>query len=158
MANLSAIQKELLATDDAKRIVINCRTNHLDAGNYRSSVYEIVSEVFPEWEHDPRILFLAIEIWSERTFIVVDINRNDYNYDTAHKCKNILPVYVLRKHGKPRRWVLIRWPQQDESLMRQIADLHNVNGFDVATPFLENHNLPIFHSNPREFPMPKDPQ
>ncbi|KAJ1713570.1 hypothetical protein NYO67_4289 [Aspergillus flavus] len=105
--------------------------------------------------NDSRILFLAIEVWSERTFLVIEINRRDYDFNTAHKCKTIVPVYVLRQHGESRRWTLVRWPQLDETLMAQIADPHIVNGFDVATPFLENHNSRIFHANPREFHVSK---
>ncbi|KAB8268346.1 hypothetical protein BDV30DRAFT_15358 [Aspergillus minisclerotigenes] len=62
---------------------------------------------------------------------------------------------MLRQHGKSHRCTLVRWPQLDETLMVQIADLHNVDGFYVATAFPENHNSHIFHANPREFHVSK---
>ncbi|CRL30799.1 unnamed protein product [Penicillium camemberti] len=150
MASLSDIRKEILEIDIPKRIVIRLKTGSLDSQDYRASANRVVSEVFPDWESDSRILFLVIDVWSERTFIVIDINHHDYDFWTAHKAKTVLPVFVLRQHGKRRDWVLIRWPQGDEPLGAQLADLHNVNGFD-ATPFLENHNSRIVHANPREF-------
>lgn len=152
MTDLSRAREELFATNDAKRVVIKCKTKQLNSENYRASVNELVSEIFPEWEIDSRILFLAIDIWSERSFIVIDLNHHDYNYDTAHHCQKVLPVYVLQQQGRSRRWALTRWPQEDKSLMMQLADLHNVNGYDVAIPFLEDHTRPLFHANPREFP------
>lgn len=152
MANLSDIRKEILENDIAKRIVIKVKTKSLDSQDYRASANRVVSEVFPDWENDPRVLFLAIDVWSERTFIVIDINHHDYDFGTAHKAKTVFPVFVLRQHGRRQDWVLIRCPQEDEPLGAQLADLHNVNGFD-ATPFLENHNSRIVHANPREFPV-----
>ncbi|KAJ5115417.1 hypothetical protein NUU61_001176 [Penicillium alfredii] len=153
MTNLSDIRKEIFGDNDSKRIVIKVNTKLLDPQDYRASANSVASEIFPKWENDSRILFLAIDVWSERTFIVIDVNRHDYDFRTAHKTKTILPVYVLRQRGKNRGWVLIRWPQEDEPLAEKLADLHNVNGFDIPTPFLENHNSRIVHANPREFPV-----
>ena len=152
MASLSDIRKQIFGNDDAKRIIIRLNTRILDPQDYRASANNLASEIFPEWECDSRILFLAIDVWGERTFLVIDVNRHDYDFHTAHKSKVILPVYVLRQRGKNRGWALIRWPQEDESLATKIAYLHNANGFDTPTPFLENHNSRIVHANPREFP------
>ncbi|KAL3482109.1 hypothetical protein BJX99DRAFT_217385 [Aspergillus californicus] len=79
----------------------------------------------------------------------IDINRDDYNYETAHKDKTVLPVYVLRKHRG--NWVLLRWPREDERLAAELAELHRVTGYGAATPFLENHNSRVIYANPREF-------
>ncbi|KAH8435263.1 uncharacterized protein LDX57_012894 [Aspergillus melleus] len=153
MPNLSDIRKEILGNNIAKRIVVRLNTKALDPQNYRASAYIVASEIFPEWENDYRILFLAIDVWSERTFLVIDVNHHDYDFHTAHKTNAVLPVYVLRPHGKGRDWALIRWPQEDEPLAAKLADLHNVNGFDIPTPFLENHTSRLVHANPREFPV-----
>jgi hypothetical protein len=123
MANLSNIRKEILENNIAKRIVIKVKTESLDSQDYRASANKVVSEVFPDWESDPRLLFLVMDMWSERTFIVIDINHHDYDFATAHKAKTVFPVYVLRQHGKRRDWVLIRWPQEDEPLSAKLADL-----------------------------------
>ncbi|CRL29630.1 unnamed protein product [Penicillium camemberti] len=105
--SISDIRKEILGNDIAKRIVIK--------------------------EDDPRALSVAIDLWDDRTFIVVDINHLDYDFNTAHKIKKVFPVYVLR-HGKNRGWALIRWPREDESLGAKVMYLHNANGWDVQTP------------------------
>lgn len=153
MANLADIRKAIFGDDNAKRIVIKVNTKTLDPQDYRASANSVASEIFPEWESDSRILFLAIDVLSERSFIVIDVNRHDYEFRTAHKTKAILPVYVLRQRGKNRGWALIRLPQEDEPLTGKLAYLQNANGFDNPTPFLENHNSRIVHANPREFPV-----
>lgn len=131
--SISDIRKEILGNDIAKRIVIKVRTETLDTQNYRASANGVVSEVFPGQEDDPRALSVAIDLWDDRTFIVVDINHLDYDFNTAHKIKKVFPVYVLR-HGKNRGWALIRWPREDESLGAKVMYLHNANGWDVQTP------------------------
>jgi hypothetical protein len=153
MADLSEIREEIFKDNTAKRIVIKLNTDSLDAQDYRGSAYRVVSEAFPNWESDRRIRFIAIDVWSERTFIVIDINHYDYDFSTAHKAQTIFPVYVLRQYRKRRGWALIRWPPEDEPLSTKVADLHNVNGFDVPTPFLENHTSRIVHANPRDLPL-----
>lgn len=150
MPNLSDIRSVIFGDDDARRIIIKVNTKTLDHQDYRASADRVISEIFPEWESDPRILYLVIDVWSERTFIVIDVNHRDYDFHTAHESKTILPVYMIRQHGRNRGWALIRWPQEDERLATSLADLHNANGF-VPTPFLENHNTRIVHANPREF-------
>ncbi|KAA8642592.1 hypothetical protein EYZ11_006948 [Aspergillus tanneri] len=151
MANIADIREKIFENKDAQRIVIKLHTEKLDSQDYRASAYKIVNEIFPNWERDNRILFLAIEIWGDRTYMAIDVNNYDYKFETAHKTKTILPVYVLRQHRK-RGWAIIRWPQEDKPLATKLADLHNVNGF-AATPFLENYNTRIVHDQPREFPV-----
>lgn len=146
MANVSDIRKEIFKNSEAQRIVIKVHTQNLDSQEIRKSAYSFVDGIFPDWEHDNRILFLAIEVWGDRTFMAIDINNFDYNFDTAHKSTTVLPVFVLSK--KRENWNLIRWPKEDKSLAEKLAYLHNANGFD-RTPFLENHNSRVVHANPR---------
>ncbi|KAJ5558770.1 hypothetical protein N7535_009351 [Penicillium sp. DV-2018c] len=151
MAN-SDIREDLFKDDTAKRIVIKVKTKTLNPQSYLDSAKNIVSEIFPDWENDPRILFLAIDVWSERTFIVIDLNNRDYNFRTAHNNMTVFPVYVLRQHGRRQNWALIRWNQLDQRMSLQLADLHRVNGYDATLPFLEDHNTRIVHENPRDLP------
>ncbi|KAJ5365685.1 hypothetical protein N7517_008571 [Penicillium concentricum] len=148
IGSISDVRKVILENDVAKRIVIKVRTKSLDTENYRDSAKGVVSEVFPGWENDPRVLPVAFDVWDERTFIVVDINHLDYDFNTAHKIKKVFPVYVLR-HEKKRGWALIRWPQEDQPLGAKVMDLHNLNGWDIKTPFIEDHNTRIVYVNPR---------
>ncbi|KAB8259363.1 hypothetical protein BDV32DRAFT_159301 [Aspergillus pseudonomiae] len=149
MAN-SDIREDLFKDDTAKRIVIKVKTKTLNPSSYLTSAKNIVNEIFPRWESDHRILFLVIDVWSERTFMVIDINNRNYDFRTAHNNTMMFPVYVLRQHGRRQTWVLIRWHQLDERMSLQLADLHRVNGYEATLPFLEDHNSRIVHANPRD--------
>ncbi|KAJ5890801.1 uncharacterized protein N7473_007029 [Penicillium subrubescens] len=149
MTTLSNIRNDIFNDILQKRINIKVKTKTLNPEDYRTSTYYIVNEVFPDWTNDPRILFLAIDIWSERTFIVIDINNYAYDFLSAHEIKTVLPVCVLQKHKRRQDWVLARWPAEDEPLSEKLADLHNVTGFDAILPFLEDHTSRIVHENPR---------
>jgi hypothetical protein len=149
MATASNIRKDIFNDNITKRIIIKVKTKTLTPEDYRTSAYSIVSEIFPDWTNDPRILFLAIDIWSERTFIVIDINNHAYDFRTAHETRTVLPVYMLQKHKRMQDWVLVRWPAEDEPLSEKLADLHNVTGFDATLPFLEDHTSRIVHESPR---------
>ncbi|CAG7956065.1 unnamed protein product [Penicillium salamii] len=148
MANLPEIRREILENDTAKRIVLKLKTERLDSQDYRTSAKRVVSEIFPDLETDTRIRIIVIDVWTERTFIVIDINRHDYDFETADEDKTILPVSVLRQHGRRKNWVLVRWPREDENLATQVANLHRLNGFE-PTPFLQDHNTRICYANPR---------
>lgn len=150
IASLAEIRDEILGNDIAKRIVIKVKTKTLDAEDYRVSATNLVNEVFPDWESDSRILFVAINVSPKRTFIVVEINHLDYDFDTAHKTKKVFPAYVLRQ-ANARSWALVRWPPEDTRLGGRIAYLHYANGFDVAPPFFEDHHTRVVYANPREF-------
>ncbi|KAM0098780.1 hypothetical protein ACP6JE_006643 [Aspergillus fumigatus] len=152
MPSLSDIRAEIFTNDEAKRIVIVLSAEIRDAEGYRALAYETVEEIFPDWERDCRIRFLAIEVWADRIFIDVDINHHDYDFGTAHRAK-VLPVYLLRPARKMPGWTFVRWRREDESVAKKLAYLHNAHGYNAAVPLLENHNSRIVHDNPREFPL-----
>lgn len=81
--------------------------------------------------------------------MVIDINNFDYNFDTAHETKTILPVYVVWQH-KRRGWFIVRWPQEDGPLATKVAELHMLNGFNATTPSLADYNnTRVVYDNPR---------
>ncbi|KAJ5794988.1 hypothetical protein N7457_001587 [Penicillium paradoxum] len=151
MPDISEIRTQILESNTPKRIVIRMNTKALNPQDYRASADKVVNQVFPGWEDDPRILYLVIDVSTERTFIVIDVNHHDYNYHKAHRDKEIVPVHVLRQHGKRREWFLVRWPREDEYLCTQLAHLHNTNGYE-PTPFLEDHTSPTSWANTRCLP------
>lgn len=153
MATLSDIRDDIFKNNETKRIIVRVRAESLDSQGYHALAYKVINEVFPGWESDTRVLFLAIEIWRNRMFLAVDIHNHDYDFNTAHRTKTVLPVYILRQHRGDKQWALIRWRREDVSLAEKLAYLHNANGFDGLTPFLENHNSRVVHANPREFPI-----
>lgn len=148
MTTTSNIQNDIFKDNTTKRIVIKVKTEILGPENYRDSASNIVSEVFPDWRKDPRILFIAIDVWSEHTFIVLDINNYAYNFRLAHEVRTVLPVYLLQLKSR-QGWALARWPAGDERLSEELADFHKVSGYDAALPFLEDHTSRIVHENPR---------
>ena len=87
--------------------------------------------------------------------MVIDINNVEYNFDTAHETKTILPVYVVVWQHKRRGWFIIRWPKEDGPLATKVAELHMLNGFHVTTPFLAdyNNNTRVVYDNPRYLSM-----
>ncbi|OJZ85789.1 hypothetical protein ASPFODRAFT_207635 [Aspergillus luchuensis CBS 106.47] len=92
MSNISNIREEILK-DNAKRIIIRVKTEGSE--DCRDTAYRIVGEIFPNWKQDNRILFLAIQVWGNRIFVNVDVNGDNYNYDTAHKDQTVLPTSIM---------------------------------------------------------------
>jgi hypothetical protein len=62
MSNIAEIREQMFEKKDAQRIIIKVHTEKLDSQDYRFSAYKFVNGIFPNWENDKRILFLAIEI------------------------------------------------------------------------------------------------
>lgn len=149
MYNINEIHERIFERSEAQRLVIKVRTEKLDSHDYRVSASKFINEVFPDWEHHNRICFIAIEIRGDRTFMVIDVNNFDYNSDTAHETKTILPVYVVWQHMR-KGWFIIRWPQEDVPLATKVAELHTLNGFHATTPFLADYNnTRVVYENPR---------
>ncbi|CAG7996290.1 unnamed protein product [Penicillium salamii] len=77
-------------------------------------------------------------------------NHHDYDLNTTHKAKTVSSAIALRQNKRGRDWIIFRWPQGDEYLSAQSADVHNVKGFGPP-PFLEDHASRLEHANPSEF-------
>ena len=150
MANISEIREEIFKNNNTQRIIVKMRkhSENLTSQEIRDSAYNVVHEIFPDWEQDSRVLFLAIEVWSDHTYLAIDINHHNYNFDTAHQSTAVFPVFVLSKKRR-RGWKLVRWPLGEMMLTKKLAYLHNVHGFDTPTPFLESHISGTVHANPR---------
>ncbi|PLB35087.1 uncharacterized protein BDW47DRAFT_110924 [Aspergillus candidus] len=148
MSSVTEIREEIFERAETQRLVIKVHTERLDSSDYRVSAGNFINEIFPNWEDDSRIRFLAIEIRGDRTFMSIDVYNSGYDFDTAHETKTILPVYVLWHH-KRKGWFVVRWPQEDGPLATKMAELHRLNGFDAITPFLANFNAQVVYGNPR---------
>jgi hypothetical protein len=81
-------------------------------------------------DQGPSPTFLAIDLWSEHTFIVININNHAYDFRLVHEIKTVFPVYVLQKQSRRQTRVMVRWPAEDEPLSEKLADVHNVSGYD----------------------------
>ena len=162
MTNLPTIREEIFKSTNPQRLIIKTRTKpNLDTQTYRDEAYQTINEIFPDWHLDSRILFLAIEVWGHRIFTAVDINNHEYDFNTAHKSKAVLPVFVLARNkrrgvGTTGSWNFMRWAREDIHVAEELARLHGANGFDVGTPFMGNHNERVVYSNPRWLYEPRE--
>ena len=134
MSSIIEIREKIFEKAEAQRLVIRVHTDKLDSCDYRVSAGNFVNEIFPNWEDDSRVRFLAIEIRGDRRFMSIDVNNFGYDFDTAHETKTTLPVYILWLHER-KGWFLVRWPQEDGPLATKLAELHGLNGYDAVTPF-----------------------
>lgn len=92
MSSITKIREKIIEKAEAQRLVIKMHTDKLDSCDYRVLAGNFVNEIFPNWEDDSRIRFLAIEIRGDRTFMSIDVNNFGYDFDTAHETKTTLPV------------------------------------------------------------------
>ncbi|PWY94528.1 hypothetical protein BO94DRAFT_609892 [Aspergillus sclerotioniger CBS 115572] len=148
MSSITTIRTQILTNPHPQRLVLKLPTKELNPQNYRLSARDFLNTIFPNYKDDNRINFLAIEIQAKHTYIAIDVNNFDYDFETAHETTTILPVYVLWNH-KRNGWYLVRWSQEDEPLARKIADLHDLNGFEATVPFLADFNGVVVYENSR---------
>ncbi|OJJ75756.1 hypothetical protein ASPBRDRAFT_203493 [Aspergillus brasiliensis CBS 101740] len=151
MSDISNIREQIFLNNDTKRIVMKRNTERLNPHDHRNSAKRILNENLPNLEEsNNRVIFLAVEVFHDRTYMAFDINHFTYDFHTAHLDKTILPVYSLRQVHKDRHWALIRLSQEDDDrLCIRLADLHEAHGYDVQLPIVEDHTSIIVHANPR---------
>ena len=79
-SNLSAasLREIVFQTNSPKRLVIKLKTAQLNSSDYRSSSTEYLSQIIPNFHSYPPIRSLATGIWTDRTFLVLDINIKEY--------------------------------------------------------------------------------
>lgn len=136
------------------RILGDLPTDRLDPADYLNSVSSAIHEFITAWKKKADVRFLAVEVWARHTYFAIDLNNNQYDYDTAHLNIIILPVYLLRLSSRSASWTILRYQQQDIHLANRIADLHQANGQN-PTPFLEDHTGIIMHYTPRSLQPPQ---
>ncbi|KAL3470438.1 hypothetical protein BJX99DRAFT_239550 [Aspergillus californicus] len=142
---------EALSSDSAIRIIGDVANNTLDPKDYFASIYPYVEKVqdcLRECRPDGEILFLAAKMLpGKHSYFVIDSNNVNYDYETAHKCKTPIPIYVLRL--SPRQPTIRRVERMDIGIAETIADLHESHGY-VPLPLFDNHNdLNRCYPNPR---------
>ena len=83
---------------------------------------------------------LAVDIYIRDAFFFVDLNNEQYDYDTAHLSAVSVPVYLLQRSTRPHgRWKIFRYAPQDQSLAKMLANFHYTHGQDPL-PFFEDHS------------------
>ncbi|KNG79991.1 hypothetical protein ANOM_011916 [Aspergillus nomiae NRRL 13137] len=122
------------------RILGDTPTSILDPEDYLASIYPFVSETeecLKKHHPDNTTRFIATTIYrGKHSYFVLDLNNNDYTYETAHECKTIVPVYVLRL--SKRQPTIFRKRELDETIAETLRDLHDCHGQDPL-PLFDNH-------------------
>ena len=130
------------------RILCDIHTKELNPENYVAAVSSILQPFTSFWDETAKKRILAIEVWPQHTYAVIDINNHEYDYDNAHMVIASIPVYLLQHRRDNRGWRFNRFERQDQPLARRIADLHRSNGQNPL-PFLEDHVKGVEHHSPR---------
>ncbi|GIK06760.1 hypothetical protein Aspvir_002411 [Aspergillus viridinutans] len=140
-----------LDSNGAVRIVGDAPNSILNPKDYFESIHPFASKVqhcVRRYCADYTTRFVAVNIYPEKhSYFVVDLNNTDYNYETAHKCKTPIPVYVLRL--SKRAPTICRKERLDKGIAEMLADMHEGHGKD-SLPLFEDHNDPnLSYPNPR---------
>ncbi|KAJ5121519.1 uncharacterized protein N7515_009480 [Penicillium bovifimosum] len=130
------------------RILGDLPTAELNSEDYVASVSAKIEGFVAAWNETAERRLLAVEVWSRRTHLAIDLNNDQYDYQTAHQHSVILPVYLLQFSSRSRTWKFSRRQRQDAPVAARIAILHHANGQNPL-PFLEDHTKIITHYTPR---------
>ncbi|KAJ5716025.1 uncharacterized protein N7483_013206 [Penicillium malachiteum] len=133
------------------RIVGDTPNSVLDHEDLLESVRPFVSEVeecIRQHHPDDKTLFIAAKFClGKHSYFVVDVNNTRYNYETAHECEELTPVYYLRLSR--RQPTILRKPPLDATLSKILMVMHYWHGQDPL-PLCDNHFDPNFcYPNPR---------
>lgn len=138
----------------AIRILGDTPNSVLDPEEYLESVRPFVSKVeesIHQHRPDAQTRFLAFSIYpGKHSYFALDLNNVDYNYETAHIERPLIPVYVLRLSLKRVRIFRIR--MLDDTLATTLADMHNVHG-DDPLPLVEDWNHIVEYRRPRNIDL-----
>lgn len=82
------------------RILGDTPNSILDPKDYLGSIRPFVTKIqncVHEFNANIKTCFIAVNIYpGKHTYFVVDLNNTEYDYLTAHECKTLVPVYILR--------------------------------------------------------------
>ncbi|KAA8648120.1 uncharacterized protein ATNIH1004_004003 [Aspergillus tanneri] len=131
----------------AIRILGILHTRLLNEANFLASIRDITEPLVAKWKDSQLTQLLAVDVYPQHTFFVLDVNNKTYDYHTAHETAVCIPVYVLRL-SRGGRWKFYRREAEDLRVAQRIADLHYCNDQNPL-PFLENHisNGPVYVSH-----------
>ncbi|KAJ5081173.1 hypothetical protein N7456_013411 [Penicillium angulare] len=153
LSQIPGILTELLSDvgTNTMRILGDTPNSILDPGNYLESIREFAVKVQDSLhKHDAnnKTCFVAVTIYhGKHSYFVVDFNNTYYDYQTAHECMALIPVYVLRLSKRTPR--IFRNRLLDETIARTLRVMHNGHGQDPL-PLFDNYRDPnACYSNPR---------
>lgn len=130
------------------RILGDLPTAELNSEDYLASVSAKIEDFIAAWNEIAETRLLAVEVRSLRTHFALDLNNDQYDYQTAHQHSVILPVYLLQFSSRSRTWKFSRFQRQGASLAERIAILHNAHGSKSASfPRRPHQNYHALHAS-----------
>ena len=133
------------------RILGDTPNSILNPEDYLESIRPFALEVqdcLDEYHTNNTTRFVAVAIYpGKHSYFVVDLNNTDYDYQTAHECKTLIPVYVLRL--SKRTPTIFRKQELDEPVAESLRIMHNGHGQDPL-PLFDNYcDKNSYYGNPR---------
>lgn len=133
------------------RILGDTPNSILDPEDYLESIRPFISETeqcLQEYHPDNKTRFVAVKICrGNHSYFILDLNNTDYNYETAHECKTLIPVYVLRL--SKRQPTLFRKRELDKTIAKVLRNMHNLHGQDPLPLFDNHYDENLQYCNPR---------
>lgn len=103
-------------TTSSIRILGDLPSAELNPEDYLASVSAKIEDFIATWNQTAETRLLAVEAWSRSTHFALDLNNDQYDYQTAHRHSVILPVYLLRYSSRRRTWKFLRYQRQGAPL------------------------------------------
>lgn len=133
------------------RILGDTPNSILDPKDYLESIRPFASKVqdcLHEYHANNETRFVAVNIYrGKHSYFVVDLNNTDYNYQTAHECKTLIPVFILRL--SKRKPTIFRKRELDGQIAETLRIMHNGHGQNPL-PLFDNYcDENSQYSNPR---------
>ncbi|RAK85988.1 hypothetical protein BO79DRAFT_289501 [Aspergillus costaricaensis CBS 115574] len=135
------------------RILGDTPNSILDPEDFLGSIRPFVTETeesLRKFHPGNETRFVAAKICrGKHSYFILDLNNSNYNYETAHECKTLIPVYVLRL--SKRQPTIFRKRELDESIAKILRNMHNLHG-QAPLPLFDNHYDPYL-----QYPNPRSP-
>ncbi|RAH59655.1 hypothetical protein BO85DRAFT_476305 [Aspergillus piperis CBS 112811] len=123
------------------RILGDTPNSILDPKDPLESIRPFVTEIqncVREYNANIKTCFIAVNIYpGKHSYFVVDLNNTEYDYQTAHECKTLVPVYILRLSKRNPR--VYRKRELDGQLAETLRVMHNGHGWDPPLPLVDDY-------------------
>lgn len=131
------------------RILGDTPNSILDDSQFLQSIKIIIEEVESSvalYRPGTKSRWIATnKFGGRRSFFVLDLNNIEYEYESAHTCRTLIPVYVLRLSKSPK---IFRHEPQDQNLAEKLAQMHDLHG-KKPLPLFDDHTKPLIYDSPR---------
>lgn len=128
-------------------LVIAYSTSQILFEHHHSCVNTIINHLNADPNNSK---LLVIQRWPSRTLIVFDLYHTDYDNRSAHNIEDI-PVVTVQVRTDTRFQVKQADEMVTQEINSQVAECHNLHGFGVTLPLVEDHR----NGNVPDYPNPR---